>query len=208
MSTPQQSFSILSFLLVLHSAKALEPLKDSTATVAEAQATRLLRQLDKDGDQRIEEAEDEAFWKKRGQYDRDGDGALNLDELKKVREPHIDSPGRKLLNVLFKQTAQGGVYLDFYFPDKDVSSKKPVVVFTHGGGWAAGSKSKAGTGSFQVVHRALLKEGFCVLSVGYRKVNQGGDTVMRDCVIDCKDGIRFVSAHHKELGIDPSKIYA
>ena len=58
-------------------------------------------------------------------------------------------------------------------------------------------------GSFNDVHKALLKEGFCVLSVGYRKIAKGGETAMRDCVIDSKDALRFVSAYRKELGIDP-----
>lgn len=119
----------------------------------------------------------------------------------------MGSPGKKMMDVLFKQTPQGPVYFDLYFPDKDTSSKKPVLIFTHGGGWAAGDKSKAGAGSFNTIHRALLKEGFCVLSVGYRKVAKGGDTAMRDCVIDAKDALRYISAYQKELGIDPNRIY-
>jgi acetyl esterase/lipase len=119
----------------------------------------------------------------------------------------MGSPGKKMMNVLFKQTPQGPVYFDFYFPDQDKSSKKPVVIFTHGGGWAAGDKSKAGSGSFSTVHRALLEQGFCVLSVGYRKVEKGGDTAMRDCAIDAMDALRYISAYKKELGIDPNRIY-
>jgi acetyl esterase/lipase len=119
----------------------------------------------------------------------------------------MGSPGKKMMNVIFKQTPQGPVYFDLYFPDQDTSSKKPVLIFTHGGGWAAGDKSKAGTGSFNTVHRALLEQGFCVLSVGYRKVEKGGDTAMRDCVIDAKDALRYISAYRKELGIDPNRIY-
>ena len=46
-----------------------------------------------------------------------------------------------------------------------------------------------------------------MLSVGYRKVLADGSSAMRDCVIDCKDAVRFVSAHKKKLGIDPNKIY-
>ena len=30
---------------------------------------------------------------------------------------------------------------------------------------------------------------------------------MRDCVIDSKDALRFISAHRKELGIDPNQIF-
>ena len=62
-------------------------------------------------------------------------------------------------------------------------------------------------GPFNTVHRALLKEGFCVLSVGYRKYRKDGDVAIRDCVIDCKDAVRFVTAHKNALGIDPNKIY-
>ncbi|MGJ8654370.1 MAG: prolyl oligopeptidase family serine peptidase [Opitutaceae bacterium] len=119
----------------------------------------------------------------------------------------MSSPGKKMMDVIFKQTPQGPVAFDFYFPDQDTSSRKPVVIFTHGGGWAAGDKSKAGAGSFKTVHRALLKDGFCVLSVGYRKVEKGGDTAMRDCVIDAKDALRYISAYQRELGIDPNRIY-
>jgi len=45
------------------------------------------------------------------------------------------------------------------------------------------------------------------MSVGYRLINKAGDTGMRDCIIDAKDAIRFISAHKKELGINPNKIY-
>ncbi len=194
-------------LLTVAGAHALEPLKDSTESLVEIQAKRLITKFDKNRDGRISKDEDEKRWKRQGRYDKNRDGGLDVEELKAIPESYVDSPGKKLLNVLFKQTPQGGVYLDFYFPDEDKSTAKPVVIFTHGGGWAAGSKAKAGSGSFNEVHRALLKEGFCVLSVGYRKVNKGGKTAMRDCVIDCKDALRFVSAHRKELGIDPQRVY-
>ncbi|CAA6691755.1 MULTISPECIES: hypothetical protein [unclassified Lentimonas] len=35
------------------------------------------------------------------------------------------------------------------------------------------------------------KEMMSVLSVGYRKVEKGGDTAMRDCVIDAMDALRY-----------------
>ena len=30
---------------------------------------------------------------------------------------------------------------------------------------------------------------------------------MRDCVIDSKDALRFISAHHEELGVDTNRVY-
>jgi len=194
-------------ILTVASADALEPLKDSTAPIVEHQVKRLLGKSDKNKDGKIQKEEDEQVWKKYKRHDKNKDGAIEPSELQSVFTQSINSPGKKLLNVIFKRVEQQKVCLDFYFPDEDKSSEKPVVIFTHGGGWAAGNKTKAGSGSFNTVHRALLKEGFCVVSVGYRKVNKSGDTSMRDCVIDSKDALRYISAYRKELGIDPNKIY-
>lgn len=74
-------------------------------------------------------------------------------------------------------------------------------------GFLRGLYVGAGRASFGVVHQALLKEGFCVVSVGYRLWSKTGTTSMRDCVIDSKDALRFISAYSEELGIDPMRIY-
>lgn len=192
-------------LFTVLNAQALEPLKDSTDVYTEVKARNILARSDKNGDGKIEPSENERGWRKMARYDADQDGFLDLDELKKMPVTYIDSPGEKLLNVIFKQSPQGPVFFDFYFPDKDGNSKKPVVIYTHGGGWAAGSKEGAGLNSFKVVHKELLKQGFCVLSVDYRLAANG--VTMRDCVIDSMDALRFVSAYKKELGIDPDRIY-
>jgi acetyl esterase/lipase len=131
-------------------------------------------------------------------------GDFNSDKPRK----YITSPGRQLREVVYKQVDGRKLYLDFYFPDEDTSTNKPVVIYTHGGGWAAGSKHGAGNASFNVVHKALLKQGFCVAAVQYRLTKKNSGVVMRDCVIDAKDAIRFLSAHSKELGIAPNRIYA
>lgn len=207
--TLSRSLITLSFaaLFPLSSARAIEPLVDATEEYLSAQIRSKLNRLDLNEDGKIQKSEDVPRWKQNARYDTNKDGALDAEELKKIPFPSIDSPGKKLLNVCFKQVGEKKIYLDFYFPDEDTSREKPVIVFTHGGGWAAGNKSKAGTGSFNTIHRALLKEGFCVLSVGYRLVNKGGESSVRDCVIDCQDALRFISAHQNELGIDPKKIY-
>jgi acetyl esterase/lipase len=120
---------------------------------------------------------------------------------------YVDSPGKQLRNVIYKTVGERKLYLDFYLPDADTSTSKPLVIYTHGGGWAAGSKHGAGRASFNVVHKALLAEGFCVASIGYRLVKKGGKTAMRDCVVDVKDAVRFLSAHREALGIDPMRIF-
>ena len=188
-------------------AHALEPLKESNEAHMEAAIDRFLAKADKNGNGTFEIKEDEKQWKRNGRLDKNGDGALDREELNGLSLKYVDSSGKQLRNVRFKRTETEDVYLDFYFPDVDKSKKKPVVIYTHGGGWAAGSRHGAGNASFNVVHGALLKQGFCVVSVGYRLWEKEGETAMRDCVIDAKDALRFISAYRKELGIDPDRMY-
>lgn len=185
----------------------LEPLKDSTEAYALAKVKHELRKKDANKDGILQSDEYGNEWKRKARYDSNQDGALDFEELMAIPLKYVDSPGRQIRNVLFKQSETGPVYLDFYFPDEDTSSQKPVVLYTHGGGWAVGSKHGAGVASFNEVHKALLKEGFCVVSVDYRLWSKKGQTAMRDCVIDSQDALRFVAAYQEELGIDPERIF-
>ncbi len=186
---------------------AIEPLKSASETVSNNGAIELLATLDTNKDGNIQNTEDLKFWKRNKGFDENKDNQLDLEELKQTFSRSINSPGKKLLNVKYKNTPIGGVYLDIFYPDEDTSNAKPVVFFTHGGGWATGNKSKASSGSFSKVHEAWLKEGFVVVSIGYRLVKKNGTSLMRDCVIDCKDAMRFISGHKASLGIDPNKFY-
>ncbi len=193
--------------LLLGTSSALEPLKDSSAIYNQHIASFTLNKLDQNKDGVFKKNENPQQWEKRKKADKNNDEALDLSELVNSYPSYIDSPGKKILNVIFKKADQRNIYLDIYMPDEDTNNKKPVVFYTHGGGWAAGSKHGAGLASFNKVHRALLKEGFCVVSVGYRLVRKDGDTAMRDCAIDSQDALRFISAHHEALGIDPMNMH-
>lgn len=186
---------------------AIEPLEDSSDLYNEIKSKQILASLDQNKDGLIQESEDAKQWKRNSRYDINKDGALDISELKSIPKSYIDSPGKQIRNVLFKRSKTGDVFLDFYFPDVDDNKKKPVIIYTHGGGWAVGSKHAAAVASFHTVHKELLKQGFCVLSVDYRLVKKTSGTAMRDCVIDSQDAVRFVSAYHKELGIDPTRIF-
>lgn len=205
MKITTQITASLTILLMVHHVQALEPLKESTEAFEEAYAKAALKRSDKNDDGKIQKDEDEKRWRRMARYDVNKDEELDLAELRGMPVAYVDSPGKKLLNVVFKQTPQGPVYFDFYFPDKDTNSEKPVVIYTHGGGWAAGNKSGAASKTFGSVHKELLKQGFCVLSVDYRLATDG--ITMRDCVIDSMDALRFISAYKKDLGIDPNRIY-
>jgi acetyl esterase/lipase len=122
------------------------------------------------------------------------------------RSKYLETGGERKLEVVYKNIAGRDLTLDLYYPTAGRSEKCPVIVFTHGGGWAAGSRYKAATGNFESVFLQLVKEGFAVAPVTYRLAKKDRNVAMRDCVIDCKDAIRFLAKNGESLGIDPMRM--
>ena len=126
----------------------------------------------------------------------------------KAKKPkYLETGGERKLNVVYKTTPEQDLQLDIYYPTQNRVKKSPVVIFTHGGGWAAGNRFKAAQASFGIVHKQLVEKGFCVASVSYRLWKKEGNTSMRDCVIDAKDAVRYLAKNSDELGIDPMRFY-
>jgi len=122
------------------------------------------------------------------------------------RSQYLETGGERQLEVVYKSISGNDLKLDLYYPTARRSEKCPVVVFTHGGGWAAGNRYKAARGSFGVVFGRLVKEGFAVAPVSYRLAKKDSNVAMRECVIDCKDAIRYLAKNSDSLGIDPMHI--
>jgi len=122
------------------------------------------------------------------------------------RPKYLETGGERKLEVVYKNISGRDLTLDLYYPTAKRSKRCPVIVFTHGGGWAAGSRYKAASGSFGIVFGQLLKEGFAVAPVTYRLAKKDRNVAMRDCVIDCKDAIRYLAKNGESLGIDPMRI--
>ncbi|MCM8534214.1 MAG: alpha/beta hydrolase [Lentisphaeraceae bacterium] len=120
---------------------------------------------------------------------------------------YLETGGERKLEVLYKTINNKKLFLDIYYPTDKRQEKSPIVIYTHGGGWAAGSKMGAGRASFAAVFSQLVKEGFCVVSVQYRLYKKGGVVSMRDCVTDAKDAIRYLSKNSDELALDAMRIY-
>lgn len=111
-------------------------------------------------------------------------------------------------NVEYKTVSEKrSLLLDLYYPKGESDKALPLVVYTHGGGWAAGSKDAAKRGSMQKVVEGLTANGFCFASVEYRLYKKGGNITIKDCVTDCKDAIRFLAKNHEEYRIDPNQIF-
>jgi acetyl esterase/lipase len=125
------------------------------------------------------------------------------------------------------QSESMDLLLDMYMPDNE-ESKRPVVVFIHGGGFRGGDKlfSRAS----EMMH-FFAERGFAGFSINYRLQSDYGtipedlntmvdelpgfDQDSRDQVKaiypatrDAKAAIRWVAANAEELGLDPEHITA
>lgn len=95
----------------------------------------------------------------------------------------------------------GGVDLkmDVYLPE-DRSQLAPVVMYVHGGGWAAGDKRN---GPSLAETAMLIQNGFAVFSVNYRLAPEFLFPAM---IQDVKCAVRSIRAHAADFNINPDRI--
>ena len=170
-------------------------------------AKNLLARGDADKNGLLEKAELGKQWRRLASLDLNKDQALSLDELSKVKQASLSTKGEQQLNLVYKTIGKKELHLDLYYPGKKTDAKLPLIIYTHGGGWAAGSKNGIASPTFQALYLALLDKGFAVASVNYRLCNKGGTVAIRDCVTDCKDALRYLAKNGDNLGLDPQKIF-
>ncbi|TWU44235.1 Carboxylesterase NlhH [Novipirellula aureliae] len=114
--------------------------------------------------------------------------------------------GQSFRDVPYKQVGQRKLLMDIYMPETQVSEKAPVIYYVHGGGWAAGNKEKFGQPLMLPMFRQLSKNGFVCVSISYRLCKKGQGVLMRDCVTDAMDGLRFLKQNSEQYSIDPDRI--
>ena len=174
-------------------------------------ATRMRNKLDKDKNGTFEKSENPKAFKRLQKLDTNNDEVLTVEELQQQRqqktEATLKSKGEQKLNIVYKQTSVGDQKLDLYYPDTKPTSPCPVIIYTHGGGWAAGSKQGAAKGLFAPMFLRLLEKGFAVASVEYRLCKPHRSVRMRDCVIDCKDAVRYLAKNSDSLNLDPQRFF-
>ena len=152
--------------------------------------------------------DDGAAWKTYSHLDKNADGEVSYEEFLSGAElPYPEWNGDVQRNIVYKRVDGDAQLLDVYAPRVRKYDAAPVIVYVHGGGWSGGRKELSG--SVQQVFNALSDEGFACVSVMYRLVkmwNAEDPVVMRDCIVDCRDSLRFLKKHADELGIDPERI--
>lgn len=133
--------------------------------------------------------------------------ALGCGLLLQAAQLDASTPINLQADRVYKTTAEGELRLDLFYPATELEGAYPLVVYTHGGGWAAGSKQKAqGRSGMAQVVRGLTEAGFCVAAVQYRLCKTGGAKI-RDCVTDSMDALRYLAKHSEALHVDPSRVF-
>ena len=189
-------------------AQETEPVAAVGDRASLVRARRIMRKLDKDGNGRFEKNENAAAWRRYRKLDANRDEVISIDELRKERIASLETGGERKLNLVYKEIDQRDLLLDLYHPTNgNKEAPHPVIIYTHGGGWAAGSKQGIANGSFKVVFRQLLDHGFAVASVDYRLCRPDSGVTMRDCVIDSKDAVRYLSKNSNTLQLDPARFF-
>lgn len=81
----------------------------------------------------------------------------------------------------------------------DQSEPSPVLFSIHGGSWQAGDR-----GSFTDMSKTLAKHnGVTGVRIEYSLVNPTNGVMFQDMLEDCRDAVKYVINHAKELNINP-----
>lgn len=105
-------------------------------------------------------------------------------------------------DVVYGEAGGQKLLLDAFRPTAPSSTPRPVVIFIHGGGWAAGSKE-----DFKDAAIALAKNGYVTFSLNYRLAVKGKNTWPAQ-LDDVQRAVRWIRAHAETYGIDPERIGA
>ena len=130
--------------------------------------------------------------------------AAQVPALAKAAYASVDSanPVYRLSDIAFLG-ADRKEKLDLYFPAGAARADRPAVVFIHGGGFTGGDKAEYRSAS---VSADLCRAGYVVVSCNYVLGPKSKEGVWPQNIKDCRDAVRWVRAHAKELGVNPDRI--
>ncbi len=131
--------------------------------------------------------------------------ALAAEAYARPHTTEVPSPVYRLSDISFLG-AERKEKLDLYFPSGALSADRPnraAVVFIHGGGFTGGDKAEYRSAS---VSADLCRAGYVVVSCNYVLGSKTKEGVWPQNIADCRNAVRWVRAHAKELGVDPARI--
>ena len=128
--------------------------------------------------------------------------ALAAEAYARAHTAEMPNPVYRLSDIAFLG-ADRKEKLDLYFPAGEARADRAAVVFIHGGGFTGGDKAEYRSSS---VSADLCRAGYVVVSCNYVLGPKSKEGVWPQNIKDCRDAVRWVRAHAKELGVNPDKI--
>jgi acetyl esterase/lipase len=109
-------------------------------------------------------------------------------------------------NVLYREAGGEKLMMDFAYP-ADTSTKKPAILFIHGGGWRGGNRA-----AYKNEIRRAAEKGYVAATVSYRLTQADKDGKAKvpfpAQVHDVKAAVRYLRENADKYGIDPDRIGA
>ena len=115
----------------------------------------------------------------------------------KTQTPAVPEGVQMIADLEYVANGHPRQKLDLYLP-KGAEYSVPVVLWVHGGGWAAGDKSRS-----PAVPLAL--RGYAVAAINYRFSQHA---IFPAQIHDCKAAIRWLRSRSQQYGLDPQHIGA
>ena len=133
----------------------------------------------------------------------DLDGRVNRARASK----YLETGGRRKLDVVYKKVAARDLQLGPLLSGRGIVPTSARLSSTPTAEAGRPKPLATARGSFAAVFTQLVEKGFCVASVDYRLYRKGGKVSMHNCVIDCKDAVRYLARNSESLGMDPMRMY-
>lgn len=109
-------------------------------------------------------------------------------------------------DVVYKITENDSLKLDIFLPEiENPENVFPVVLYFHGGSWIRGNKTMVEPYFRNTLKTKLLEEGFAVVSVAYRFLEENGPYFPAP-ITDAKDAIRWIYASAEVYHFDSNNI--
>jgi len=108
-------------------------------------------------------------------------------------------------DIIYKIADGDTLDMILFFPKEKISSKMPVMLYTHGGGWGGGSKYNIFRPAFKGTLKMLLDNGIACATIKYRLTRIGKSNAY-DCVTDCKDAARFLMKNADKYSLDVKRM--
>ena len=103
-------------------------------------------------------------------------------------------------NISYRQGNKKAWKLDLIMPRERGETKRPALVFVHGGGWSGGDKTQGMLNSGPIDY---ARKGYVCISVNYRLTREAPFPA---CLEDVKCSVRWLRAHAEKYNVDPNRI--